>query len=262
MKRELFKHKINIHLFFLQENIMLFYTCKAQKLKQISETLKDILAECWFVFDSTSIVMRNVDPEKVVSVHLYLRPPSDQYRCTSEFTFPFYIQTLYRIFRGVRLGDMATIQDIPNGGGAILISIHTEKGVLKNEIRMKPLQSQGLYFLTPPIKYDVDITFESCQLYNILRDLSSLSRKVVLQIDGRYVSLIAEDDYGTISTHRQDFDILNYQFKNTYLSKYLEKFSKPGLGESITLRVCQGVPLTALYNLEHGSLTMSISPSE
>lgn len=241
---------------------MLFYTCKAQKLKQISETLKDILAECWFNFETTSITMRNVDPEKVVSVHLFMRPPQDEYQCTSPITFPFYIQTLYRIFRGVRQGDTATIKDIPASNGSIHISIHNENGILKNEIHMKPLQSECLSFSSPPIRYDVDITFETAQLYNILRDLSSLSRKVVLQFEGTDVSLIAEDDYGTISTHRQQFDILSYYSKKTYLSKYLEKFSKPGLGERITLFVCEGIPLKAVYNLEHGFLTMSISPLE
>lgn len=257
------KRLLNDILFLiLQEVNMLFYKCKAQKMKQISETLKDILAECWFVFDSSSITMRNVDPEKVVSVHLFLKPPQNEYLCTSKLTFPFYIQTLYRIFRGVRQGDMATFHDIADGSGSILISIHTESNILKNEIRMRPLQSQGLDFITPPVKYDVDVTFESGQLYNILRDLSSLSRKIVIKIDGHHVNLIAEDDYGTVSTHNQYFDVLNYNFHATYLSKYLEKFSKPGLGDHIVLRIRRDMPLTALYNLEHGSLTMSISPSE
>lgn len=240
---------------------MLFYTCKAQKLKQISETLKDILAECWFDFDTTCITMMNVDPEKVVSIHLCLSPPVEDYKCTTQIKFPFYIQTLYRIFRGARLGDKATIQDIPSSGGSLLISIYTEKGVLKNEVRMKPLNSDSLSFRSFS-RFDVEISFESSQLYNILRDLSSLSRKVMLTIDGHDVKFTSEDDYGTISTFRQDFDILNYQFKNTYLSKYLEKFSKPGLGDIIILRISNGNPLTALYNLEHGFLTMSISPSE
>lgn len=244
---------------------MLFYEFKAQKFKQISETLKDILAECWFVFCPTSITMRNVDPEKVVSVHLFLQPLQEEYRCTEQLTFPFYIQTLYRIFRGARLGDMATIHDIPDGSGSILISIRTEKGVLKNEIRMKPLQSQPVQFMDPPVKYNLAVAFESSQLYNILRDLSSLSRKVIIKIENLTVSLLAEDDYGTVSTFKQSFENVlanTHLFKGTYLSKYLEKFCKPGLGDHIILQIRKGLPLTALYNLEHGSLTMSISPLE
>lgn len=241
---------------------MLFYKCRAHKMKQISETLKDILAECCFVFDSSVITMRNVDPEKVVSVDLRLRPPQDEYQCTERLVFPFYIQTLYRIFRGVKQGDVATFHDIPDGSGSILIVIGTERDVLKNEVRMKPLQSQCLDFIASPVRYDVDVAFGPGQLYNILRDLSSLSRKVDLKIEGHDVIMSAADDYGTVSTHSQYFDILNYSFKATYLSKYLEKFSKPGLGDRIVLRIRRDAPLTALYNLEHGSLTMSISPSE
>lgn len=241
---------------------MLLYTAKAYQFKQISETLKDILSECWFVFEMEHFTMKNVDPEKVVSVDLFVKPPRKDYNCTTRFVFPFYIQTLYRIFRGVRPNDMATIQD--NHGDGLIITIHTDKGVVKNVITMKPLNSPVISFESRPVVHHISVEFECSQLYSILRDLSSISRRVTLEVKEQDIIFTSEDDYGTISTCSQFFPVINhhYLFKKTYLAKYLEKFSKPGLGMKIFMRLANDYPLEMLYNLEHGSLTMSISPSD
>lgn len=239
---------------------MLAYECKAYQFKQISETLKDIMAECWFEFDLETITMRNVDPEKVVSVHLFLKPPSTEYRCTEKFVFSFYIQTLYRIFRGVRPTD--TVAFVQIDYASLRITIMTESGNVKNEVVMKQLNlCDARNFLVVPHRYPVEVDMEYSQFYGILRDLSSLSRKVDIKIDGGEITFSAEDDYGTVSMFRQSFNNLNYSTRQSYIAKYLEKFSKSGFCDRIVMKIGTGMPLTLLYNLAHGFLTMSISQS-
>lgn len=239
---------------------MLNWSANAHELKQITDVLKDILSECWFTFDQDTITMKNVDPEKVVAVSLFMRPDKNQYQCPNKFVFPFYIQTLYRIFRAVKPNDTCTItQGI---GGTLQISIFSQTKMLKNEIVMQPLQTDIIDFHQVQHHYDVNVDFQCQDLYHILHDLSSLSRKITIQINGQDVSFSAEDDFGTNSTYKQSFSILNYRFKGTYLAKYLEKFCKPVLSKSISLKISNGSPLTVCYDLVRGSLMLQISQSE
>ena len=238
---------------------MLHYETSASELKTISDVLKDILAECWFVFEESSITMTNVDPEKVVVVSLFVKPKTQDYQCTSKFVFPFYIQTLYRVLRGVKPNDVAIITDGP--GASLQIDIMTMHGVKKNQIVLQPLKDNPPVFLRQQHHFDVEIKIETQQLYRILHDLSALSRKVTLTIDQEDVIFSSEDESGTSSVYSQGFPELNYHFKAMYLIKYLEKFTKPGLSDKVCIRVKQNSPLNLVSYLERGYLEMSIAPS-
>lgn len=238
---------------------MLNYRTKATELKTIADVLKDVLAECWFVFDTDIITMTNVDPEKVIAVSLYLRPDPTTYQCGRKFIFPFYIQTLYRVLRGVKSSDMAVLSE--GNGGCLQIDIMTAFGVLKNQITLQPLKDSFPIFLRQQHHYEVEVRIDSRQFYHILHDLSALSRKVTVKVVHDEVSFLTEDDNGTKSIFTQAFPELDSHFTGTYLLKYLEKFSKPALADEIKIRMSQDTPLSVVYHLERGSLEMSIAPS-
>lgn len=240
---------------------MLNYRTSASELKSIADVLKDVLAECWFVFHATYITMNNVDPEKVIAVNLRLNPDPLVYQCSEKIVFPFYIQTLYRVLRGVKKTDLAVLQMFPENGNALDIIVLTDAGVMKNKITIQPLQDTLPSFIRHPQKYSVEVKIETHQFYRILHDLSALSRKVNIKIDRDEVSFISQDDSGTRSVFTQGFPELNYQFDGTYLIKYLEKFCKPNLAPEIKIRVEKNTPLSVVYHLERGSLEMSIAQS-
>lgn len=240
---------------------MLNFQTSASELKSIADVLKDVLAECWFVFTPSSITMNNVDPEKVIAVNLRLNPDSSIYQCTEKIVFPFYIQTLYRVLRGVKKNDVAILQMYPENGRTLDISVLTQAGLMKNKITIQPLQDTLPSFIRHPQKYSVEIKMETHQFYHILHDLSALSRKVNIKINQDKVSFSSQDDSGTRSVFTQGFPKLNYVFNGTYLIKYLEKFCKPNLAPEIKIRVERDTPLSVVYHLEHGSLEMSIAQS-
>lgn len=245
---------------FLLQNTMLRYQIPALQLKTIADVLKDLLAECWFVFEPSKIHMTNVDPEKVISVSLQLQPTSDVYQCTTKFVFPFYIQTLYRVLRGVKHEDVAILKDGP--GNSLCIEI-VSNNVLRSSISLQPLNEVFPTFLQQKHHYDVEYKMSSKDLYRILHDLSALSRKVNIHVNNKEVKFISEDETGSQAVYTQSFENTStYQFQGSYLIKYLEKFSKPGLSKELFLMLHHRSPLTLIYRLEHGSLEMSIAPSK
>lgn len=231
-------------------------------LKTMADVLKDILIECWFTFETRKITMTNVDPEKIVAIHLELQP-SDKYACTTEFQFPFYIQTLYKVLRGVKARDVAILTDGPNN--VLQIAILEKGEITKNQITLQPLQNvlPVVYARHPFIAESPEMEFDTADLYRILHDLSAVSRKIGIMVQDQTITFTAQDDCGSISVFSKPFlsyPVKTYQYKETFLIKYLEKFAKPTLKKTITLRLTPGAPLSAIYKLENGFLELSIAP--
>jgi len=228
------------------------------ELKTIADVLKDILAECWIIFDETTIKITNVDPEKIIVVNLCLTPKQG-YTCSTAFTFPLYAQTLYRVLRGVKSTDQAILQD--GTDKSLHISIATANSVIKNEITLQPLRNSLPLFHIPPRIHECQVTINSQQFYHILHDLAALSRQVTITIRHQVVEFRSQDDQGTLSVISQHFPEMStmVQYKSTFIIKYLEKFSKPALAESILLQFTTGAPLNVIYHLPNGYLDMSIA---
>lgn len=236
------------------------YTTSALEWKTIADTLKDILTECFFVFDQQTITMNNVDPEKVVEVYLEITPNSS-YNCPTKFVFPIYIQTVYRVLRGVKANDTMTMEDDPQGN--LVIHVYSHANVLKNQVILKSLHQNVPSFIRNARTYAVAVKFESDQLYHILHDLSALSRKVSISIKDKVVTFQSEDESGTISCYKNQFEeLVHVKFHNTYLVKFLEKFTKPCLTDMIVVRIENSVPLSVVYPLANGFLEMTIAGLE
>lgn len=235
------------------------YTCSASHLKTIADVLKDILTECWLVFESNKISMTNVDPEKVIAVNLEIVPSSD-YECESRFVFPFYIQTLYKVLRGAKPHDTAILSNGP--ADVIQISILSGSKILKNQIVLQPLQNVlPVTYVKQKKTNAIEIHINTNQLYHILHDLSALSRKMTIIGNGGNLEFTAKDDCGSISVFSQAVST-DINFRGTYLIKYLEKFTKPALESEVVVGLSPGEPLSVLYTMENGCLELSIAPSE
>lgn len=239
---------------------MLSYTTPASNLKTLADSLKDILTECWFQFEKDHITMVNVDPEKVIAVQYFQRPPVLTYVCSEPFTFPFYIQTLYRVLRGVRSNDEAKLW-CSGTSMPLTISIFSSTGVMKNTITIAPLNITPSQYIKPHLQYDVEVNIESQQFYHILHDLSAISRKLRIKMLGNTIEFMGSDECGTTSSFEQSFpQLANQVFDATYLLKYLEKFAKPAVSPHLTLKLQRDQPLSVVYHLENGFLEMTIAP--
>lgn len=241
------------------------FLTSAFKWKCLADTLKDILTECFFVFEQDKITMNNVDPQRVVDVYYAEKPDTEKdqnYVCAIPFHFPCYIQTLYRVLRGVKTKD--TMEMSNQYDGSLQIIVYSEFGCVKNHISLKPLKDEIPTYIRNERNYQVGISILNDQFYHIVHDLGALSRQVNIHVEDQVIKFTARDESGTESCYSQTFQELepSYLFNNTYLLKFLEKFSKPGLEKFINIRLDHNLPLSVVYYLDHGYLEMTIAGLE
>lgn len=240
------------------------WTTNAFELRTIADVCKDILTETWFVFESSKVTMTNVDPEKIVVVHLQLCPAEINYVCKERLAFPFYMQTLYRVLRGCKKTDKANVK-LEKDSTVMNIRVYTEDGVFKNLIQLHALRkqfSEYQYMMDPNVDYDFSLVTGTEAMYKIFHDLSGLSRRIQIEIVETNLYFSAQDEGGTVNSFSIELD-KRYTFRHQFITKYLEKFTKPCLTKELKLQAnTHRSMFTLVYCLENGFLALTIAALE
>lgn len=239
------------------------WSVSAREFKTIADTLKDVLTQCWFLFSPQGIQMFNVDPEKVALVRLDIQPDSTKYTCNESITFSTYMQTIYKVMRGSKNQDTATITiEDTSDPLAMYIEIFEGDGTKKNVICLSNMADKYPKFVIPTTSYKYSIRMNTTNLYHIFHDLSVVSREFIFDFSNCQLKMSAKDDCGTVKSHWIKFEGQPGNHKGKYLIKYAEKFCKPRLSKFVTIRFSPGMPLSLLFDVEDGFLEMSIAELE
>lgn len=232
----------------------------AKQLKLVVDSLKDILAQCWFFFDADGISLRNVDPEKIVVAQLHWKP-NGHYECPEPLHFSLYIHTLYRILRSVR--PQSTVRLEQTSVEVLSVDVLTQNDV-PYHVQLHSLQDPVPRFLSPVYEAMLEIPFVTATLYRMLHDLAALSRTVRLEVlpTTQTLRMSATDANGTVAQIEHMYPLGDGPvppMSQTFLLKYLEKFTKPAVAETLTLRFHSHAPLRVRYDWDCGFLELSIA---
>lgn len=231
----------------------------AFELRMVTESLKDIMVECWFLFTPKFIRMTNVDPEKVIMTEYYVNLPSEKYTCPVEFRFPIYIHTLYRLLRTAKRGETVMLQS-DTDHAYICISVFKENGDLKTQSRISPLTTTPDLTIRNAIIYKNCFSIPTLELYRVIHEMVNFSRHVTMEIENGVLDVHCQDEMKTfLRSSLPCDDILKTRWEGTFLGRYIEKFCKSNLRKNVILRVEQNCPMTISYELEYGHLSMSIA---
>lgn len=228
----------------------------AIQFKLIIDSLKDILTQCWLVFRPEGFFIRNVDPEKVVLVGM-LWKPVEQYECTHELAFSFYIQTLYRILRSVRRRSTILLESV--GPTGLQITILTDQEPLYRAT-LHSLPDPAPRFMESPLQPLLEVCLPTAQVYRMLHDLTTLSRTGTVEIRTPEQQLVfaVRDVHGTQAQFFYPLPTPCHEpFCQTYLLKYLEKFTKPVVQAVVTIRLFASGALRVRHDWDSGYLELS-----
>lgn len=238
----------------------MLWTTSAGQLKAIADTLKDILTECWFEFTENKIVLLNVDPEKVVTVYMEIRPTAEDYQCLHSINFATYIQLIYKVLRGSKADEIAVLSADDNSN--LCIQIKTPNNHNKMVINLKSLEGQACKYSIPVQFADMELSFNSSNLYYLLHDLGAISRTFNISVNNNQITFDAVDEAGTKLTFSESRNISGPPYRAAFITKYLEKFLKPKLCKFVTLRLRNDAPISAVYHLQNGFLEMTMAQLE
>lgn len=229
----------------------------ASQLKAVSGILKDILTQVWILFDNEYIEILNVDPEKIVTIHFRVQPPASDYHCQSRHVFSIYAQTLYKVMRGISKDQTAQLS--MSSPSCLYINMDESK----NAVVLQTLQDSAPSFVCPFIAHNVVVDMETKHLHNILRDLSSISRHLIVELSEDKLTLMGNDAFGTISAftiptayHKQTI------LKQTFILKYIERFCKASVSKNIKIYLREGYPIKFELSLDYGNLNLYMQPLE
>lgn len=222
------------------------------------ESMKDIMVECWFSFQPRHVRMNNVDPEKAVLIEYYMNPPSESYTCHRRyFYFPLYVNTLHQIVRTARRTD--NLEVMSNDETTLTFILKDQHDHQKSQHEVRRL-NVAPYFRAERGYVETDTcVLKTGDLYRILHDIIHFSRHVTFTAQHDKMHLQANDELGTLVTYTLPITVLNIPYQGTYLTRFLEKFCKSRLRETIILRVKEHAPLTVSFELPDGHLSMSIA---
>lgn len=237
------------------------WTTDALQLKQVCECLKDILNQVWFRFEPTGVRLVNVDPEKIVSVTLEFWPPKDDYYCEAlGLTFSCYVQTLFKLIRNVKAGDVATITDT-NITGDLKIVITDKDSVPKQRILLNTLRDVMPEFHLPVHHYAVGIPLSTQRLYQIIHSLAGVARKLHINMINDTLTFEAREETGMTSS--MSLIVPNnkteHEISCCIITKYMEKFLKPSLVGAVSLYLDSRLPVKLVYTLPTGYLSISMA---
>lgn len=242
----------------------MIWNVKSKTIKLIVDILKDILLQVWFVFESDRIVMYNIDDEKMVSVCLNLKPPLEEYRCATPVVFSFYIQSLFKIMRGVPRDDMLVFKIQERELNIMSIRWNKDPSPtfylhsLPDENPQYQLDYAGLS------TFDLEIDAQS--FFSAIRDLSAVGKLLVVTREPEEITFTTTNEFKTSAIyswpmpHKDEHKVIG-----RYIIKYIEKFSKPGLCDTIRLQFDhiagdEKYLLKCEWNMCFGYLRLNVAP--
>lgn len=239
----------------------MIYVSSAKQLKAIADSLKDFLSECLFEFCPSGIHMRTTDPEKIVFINMEIQPPPTEYKCLSRITFYFYIQTLYRVLRGVKPTDTAVM--FMQFTDDLHLHILDKSNTLKHHIIIPPLKSNAVVHIPVSKPYHSKVEIPNSVFYHAVHDLSAISRVGTFQFSPSQLLIQSQDDQQVqfVCTIPVTLDPKSLPPPQTVLLKFLEKFTKPNLMSSVYVEYDNDLPFSLFYQLEHGFLRLTIARS-
>lgn len=239
----------------------MIWRISVRELKLIVDLLRDILLQVWLEFTKDGVIrFCSVDPEKVASIEMELRPSEQEYKCAETMIFSFYLQSLFKILRGAPKNEVAVLTCFRENPDDMVVRITGNDDQVFVIRRVNEPQPQY-----KALSYSPVTTFEvkADAFYAMIRDLGAVGKLLNVSIDDRgKIIFVTKDVLGTTAEyvmepeHQKSEKVESQEF----IIKYIEKFSKPGLADNIWIAIGNNSPIRFAWNMDFGYLALNVAP--
>lgn len=248
--------------------VMRFQTSQAVQWKTLLDVLKDLVTEVNFKFQTDIIKLISLDPGKIGMIHLVINK-LEYYHCEQDIYVGVYIAYLYKILRSVTTShhlEFRVRRDETNVL-EIVVSNNDRRTYTTHRIKMLDLEVEDV--IIPTVEFDFVISMPSSELQKYIKELSHVSNVIVIRGVGRELEFAAEGDHGTsVISVSPSASGLNWLHKDTnidrfegkYFTKYIERFVKTTVDQTVEIYIKNAYPLILRYELTIGSIRFVVSP--
>jgi proliferating cell nuclear antigen len=248
--------------------VMRLQTSQALQFKTLLDVLKDLITEVNIKFEKDLIKLVSLDPGKIGMVHLVVNK-IEFYQCSQELYVGIYVAYLYKILRSVttshhlewriRKDDLNILE--------IIVTNPEKRTFTTHKIKTLNLDVEDV--IIPHVTFEYVISMPSSDLQKYIKELSHVSNVICIRGSGKDVEFVASGDLGesviTVSPTPSGLNWIHKekneeQFEGKYFIKYLEKFVKTQVDNTVELYIKSKYPLILRYHMTIGSIRFCVSP--
>lgn len=237
---------------------------KAETLKKIVDSVKDLVSESLINFDQNGMTMQTMDKAHVALLYLELNSTGfESFKCDIPCTIGISIENLATILKFAGQNDiLAMVKDSPTDELKFAFT-STDK---ETEVALKLMDIETEIFEIPDIKYKTIVYMPSSELSRITRDLQAIGETVEIKVTENAVSFVVNGDIGKVNVAVKVCDNVRIKYlSDTRLVvslKYLHLFTKASsLSDEVIICMNELEPLAIKYKIKDiGKISFYLAP--
>ena len=177
--------------------------------------------------------------------------------------------TLHKLIRSMFLGDLMEWRMYEDEPHAMYIELSNSERRTKTVNCIKTLDLEEVEITIPHVEFDRIVSMPSSDFSKHVREISSVSNFITIKGTKTTLELLAKGDMS--SSHvviEPTASGLNWKhsedgpdIEGKFVVKYIEKFCKCTIDNSVEIFLRQDFPLVLLYSLKIGTLRFCIAPA-
>ena len=254
--------------------LMELKTIQASVIKNLFESIREILVDINIVFTPESIHSTSIDGNKCACVHFRLETSRfEQYVCKEDnVVVGISMSSLHKLIKPVSNGDTITMRILKNQRYKLYIIIENIEKHTKTTSMLKLLDIDQSILSIPDIIFDNIVTIPCMDFQRHCKDMMTISDKVtflcndlsfVMKCNGDFADLVIEIARGNTSS-KCDERSLTKSCNGTFSLKYINLFIKSSaLCSNVEIYLKKGYPLILVYRIGSlGKVQFVLAPTE
>lgn len=250
-------------------------THQTQQWRTLLDALKDLVPECSVTFDSEGMKLISMDPAHVALIHLTAK--SEVYFCKTVTKVGLNVTALYKVLRGLTSAGFVLEFSITEDNSDflnVIISNSEKRTCTRTMLKLLRLADEEISI--PSTTFQRVLSIPSGDFQRYIRELAGISTQITITSTIDKLVLSASGSMGSTSieikptsggmhwihkeANGQDgkVDDDNGEVSGTFLSRYLERFSRP-LDLSVDLFIKRNYPLVLRYTMPSACVRLVVA---
>jgi proliferating cell nuclear antigen len=249
---------------------MCMRTLQSAQWRSLIDALKDLVPECPVKFSKEGMKLIALDPAHVALVHLHAM--SEFYYCKEEeIIIGLNVCSLYKMLRNLTTGgfmlEFMLLEDDPDHFH-VIVTNSDKRTCTRNKLKLMRLPEETIFI--PETTFNRVLSIPSTDFQRYVRELSAISDKITIRSTKDMLILSAEGTCGSTSieirptasglhwSHINNIDDKDEVVEGVFLSKYLERFSKP-LDITLEIFIKDAYPIVMRYVMPTATIRLVIA---
>ena len=254
-----------------QDYILRIESVKCQPIKQLFESLKEILSNCNVQFDQKGLRILAIDGSHVCLVHSRLHADNFiKYECNrTKITAGINVGTFHKLLKPVSSSDILTFYMEAENDHELYISVRNAE---KNEVSTytyKLLDIDENDFNVPDVDIPAQFSLKSVDFQNMCRHLSNIAEDINITCVGEQINITCKGEFATVDKILRPTEgglefvkTCDEVITGSFSLRFLLLFTKATpLSNRIIISLKNNFPMLITYTIaDLGELQFALSP--